>query len=71
MKSFLHFHLLNLLKDKSEPLSEDYIYENSKFNKYLVREALFDLKSAKVLEEFYLDDFDYVYYFKMLGERSN
>ena len=66
-----HIEVLNLLKDKKTPLSEEDIRENSKFNKYRVEEALFDLKSSKVLEEFYLDDFDYVYYFKMLGERSN
>lgn len=66
-----HIEVLNLLKDKSEPLSEDDFRENSKFNKYRVEEALLDLENNGVLDSILFDDIGYVYYFKMLGERSN
>lgn len=66
-----HIDVLKILNDKKTPLSEDDIREKSKFNKYRVEEALLDLENNGVLESILFDDIGYMYYLKMLGERSN
>ena len=65
-----HIKILLLLKNENAPLSRKDIIEKTAVGKFRAEDALLKLEMTKVLEEFMLDDF-YVYYFKMLGERSN